>query len=179
MNSTIIFLHGKGSFHDHPKYAIFEKIARKEDAKIIGIDAPFPHKAGFRWFDGDNLGAEFSVSKKYLEEKIAQIVKAGNLEYENLIYLSHSQGGVMAINQALAFGAKKVIALAPCIMKDAIPDNPRKGFVIHWIEAGMDGVLDTDRKNSYRILQDLGINVVRTISEDSTHDIFAESLLNY
>ena len=102
-----------------------------------------------------------------------KILAERNINYGDVIYLGHSQGGDMAIRAALKHGAKMVVVLGADISdKFPLPEKIRTDFSVIWVGAGHDDVLDESRRASYKILQKLGVKVTYIFSPDSTHEIW-------
>jgi predicted esterase len=188
MKNVMIFLHGKGVPGRAPQYRIFRRVAIKEDAETIIIDAPFPHRDGFRWHDYNrNPGAEslkeFEFSMSHIEASVEKILLERKLNWNDLIWLGHSQGGGMAIMAALKHGAKKVIGMMPAL--DVQLELISKlgplhlDFPIYWVEAEHEEVIPKDRMDLWMQLKERGANIIHSVSKGSSHDKYAETVLGY
>jgi predicted esterase len=177
MKNTIVFLHGKGKKPTDCQYQIFSKIAEYYNADLIPITAPNIHKEGFRWHNGNKQSeneakAEFEKSVKHIETELRNILFSRKIKYSDIIWLGHSQGGDMAIRQALKYGARKVIVFASDISgKFPLSEKINTSFTIDWIESGNDSVLSEDRRASYKKLLLISVTVNYIFSPNSTHDI--------
>jgi predicted esterase len=176
MKNTMIFIHGKGTTPDDQKYNPFRELAKRMNADFISIIAPNLHSKGFRWHNGnkqspDEAAAEFAKSVAHLESETSRIIAERAISYDDIIWVGHSQGGDMAIRMALIHGAKQVIVFGADISgKFPIPKTINKNFVIDWIEAGNDDVLNEERRSSYKILQHMGIRINYLKNQNSTHN---------
>jgi predicted esterase len=178
LKNLIIFLHGKGVKPTDLRYKHFDKLAGYFNATIVPIVAPHTYRGAFRWHNGnkqslDEARAEFTESMTCIESETRKILAGRKLDYSDVIWLGHSQGGDMAIRQAMLHGAKRVVVFSADISPlFPLPPGMHKDFPIDWIEAEHDDVLSETRRDSYKILQGMGMKVNRIISPKSTHDNF-------
>lgn len=99
MKNLMIFLPGKGQTIDLSKYDIVKEIASKRNAELVGINAPYPHKEGFKWYEKtgrlgeEEVANQFNQSVEYLISKINEEAKKRNISYNDIIFCGHSQGG--------------------------------------------------------------------------------------
>jgi len=178
MKNLMIFLLGKGSYKDDPKYGVIREIAKKRQAEIFAFNAPMVHKNGFKWFDKREDIAAVNEALAFIASSIEKEIRARHLNYKDLIIAGHSQGAFLAIAIALLKGAKEVIALTPAFYSDKILEEAAyKNFPIYWIEAKNDMVVNEEMKRSYKILQNAGFDVRYILSENSTHDKFEASIV--
>jgi len=191
MKNTMIFLHGKGVPSKAPQYEIFKEVAAKENADYLIIDAPFPHRDGFRWHNynrepGEKSLQEFKSSLLHIETEAEKIMRERGIGWSDIIWIGHSQGSDMAIMTALKHGAKKVIGMMPSWEPEMLEkyyakaiQNSYLDFPIYWVEAENDTVLSKERKAGWKKLKVLGANVIHTISKGSGHDSYARTVLYY
>ncbi|MDR2933748.1 MAG: hypothetical protein LBU68_00485 [Rickettsiales bacterium] len=176
MKNTIIFLHGKGHHPSDSIYDVFRSLAVKMNADFLSITAPHPHKNGFRWNNAnkqssDEAKIEYEKSMTHLKIETEKILAERKISYNDVIWMGHSQGGDMAIRMALINGAKRIIVFGADVSRHFQLPVVKKNmsFVIDWIEAGTDIVLNDERKSSYKVLQDIGIKVNYIKSKKSEH----------
>ena len=176
MKKLMVFLHGKGAHKDDPKYKVIYEIAKKRDVEVFAINAPEPHKAGYKWFDkksGELAPDEIKPITDFVSEKIDDELRIRGFSYSDIIIAGHSQGGFLAMYIALLKGAKEVIALTSSFHQCEMIENANyTDFKLYWIEAGKDSVVSKEAKEGYKLLQNISVEVKYIFSEQSTHDDF-------
>lgn len=191
---TMIFLHGKGAYKDHPKYDIFGEIAEMEGADLIGINALFPHTnsqdptmKGFRWHNlgrdnGPRSWDEHYTSYHQIFNFIGNNFGIGQTS-RNLIFAGHSQGAALALYYALCNGAQKVISVNSSVVNPICGyeisqiQNPDTSFPVIWIQSAMDNLISEQDGNPQKLI-DLGVNVIQCLSQNSAHDDFDRDILS-
>ncbi|MDD4557152.1 MAG: dienelactone hydrolase family protein [Alphaproteobacteria bacterium] len=168
MKNLLIFLHGKGA-DQNDKQEFVTELANVYGADILSINAPLAHKQGFKWFnkiDGIVPQSEFSHSLNYVSE----IVSKASKDYEKIIFVGHSQGGIIAISAALEFGADVAISLCGDVPQGVlIPQNNYK-TKIFWVEGGKDEFLSSERKETYKFFEKNAYQLNYILSDQSSHN---------
>ena len=177
----LVFLHGAGS--DKNAYNdLVEQIAKRFDAKAISFNAPFPHPTKtnkFVWFnkfeqDGrrDAVIEDYYKSLEYIKEKLQEM--SSNLD--DIILFGHSQGGGIAVHIGMEMELNKVISVSGDLPYNI--EYKKKTYTpIYWFESAKDTYIDQNRKDSYKMLKKIGANLQYNILSNSTHNEFAEDLL--
>jgi len=178
----LVFLHGAGS--DKNAYNdLMLQIAKQFDAELISFNAPLPHPSKpnkFVWFnkfeqDGrrDAVVNDYNQSLEYIKAKILEL--GSNLE--DVILIGHSQGGGMAVSVGLEMKLNRVISVSGDLPYN-IEYEKKVDTPIYWFEGAKDTYIDQNRKDSYKLLQKLGANFQYYILPNSTHNEFADDLLD-
>ncbi len=177
----LVFLHGAGAdccaYHD-----FMGEIARYFDAELISFNAPFPHptkKNKFVWFNKiaqngrrDAVCEDYFASMQYIKNQLQKL----NVDLSDIILIGHSQGGGMAAHIGLELPLGAVIAVSADMPYNITYENKSK-TPIYWFEAGQDGYIDNNRKASYKLLQQINADLHYQILPNSTHNEFADELL--
>ena len=175
----MIFLHGKGKKPNEVLFNPLQDIAKSFDADLIPIAAQFKHRDGYRWHNINKQPetiSEFNQSLDYIDSEAKKILSTRKQNWNDIIWIGYSQGADIAVRMALSHGAKRLITISGDILeKIPLPEKQKTNFVTDWIEAGIDNVLKPERKESYKKLQSMGIQVNYIISADSKHFYIKET----
>ena len=96
---------------------------------------------------------------------------------EDAILVGHSQGGGIAVHIGLEMKLNRVISVSGDLPYNIKYEN--KAYTpIYWFEGAKDTYIDQNRKDSYKMLQKLGANFQYYILPNSTHNEFADDLLD-
>ncbi len=175
MKKLLVFFHPRGENKDFLK-VFTANLAEKFDAEVFSFNAPFEYEGGYQWLDATD-GVVSSIGKDQFEQSVMYSVDLINAEvnkrkmqFSDVIFAGNSQGGFMAVYMALRLGGK---AVALC---SAIPYELKEKFVLNyknapidWVEGAKDNLLTQVRKDSYKILVDMGCNLRYILNEKSTH----------
>lgn len=169
----LVFLYGKGA--DRTSYsAQMKRLADNLSAVYISFDAPFKHptKAGkFVWFNKieqnnrkDAVKEEYLFYLHYIKEKLQQL----NCPLSDIVLIGHSQGGGMAVNVGLELNLKAVFSICGD-MPYNLEYNNISQTPIYWFEGKNDAYISQERKDSYKILQKLNVNLCYKKIDDCSH----------
>lgn len=180
MRNILLFLHGKGATQNaHQDFV--GALARRFDAELMTLNAPFAHKQGYSWFGKTNVGGEMHLNEASFEYSlglIEQKILTLGVPLEQIIVCGHSQGGAMAIAMGLMLPLKKVISICGDIPFDVPSVVKMSAAEFVWVEGGQDIFLSSERKKSYQKLLGLGLNFCYLIDENTEHDCFSEGLVD-
>jgi predicted esterase len=169
----LIFLHGKGAdksaYHDE-----IEKLASDVGAEVISFNAPFLHpekQNKYVWFNKfeqngrrDAVTHEYSASLRFIKERLRQLP----YPLSDIVLVGHSQGGGMAVSVALELNLKCAISICGDLPYNLTYQNNSK-TPIYWLEGGSDEYISQERKDSYKILENLGVDLDYRVVSGCSH----------
>lgn len=170
---VIVFLHGKGA--DKSAYhKEIEKFASDVGAEVISFNAPLEYSEKqdkYVWFNKfeqngrrDAVEQEYSASLQFIKEKLRQL----SYPLSAVVLIGHSQGGGMAVSVALELNLKCAISICGDLPYNLTYHNSSQ-TPIYWLEGEQDTYINQERKNSYQILEKLGVNFSYRVVPDCTH----------
>lgn len=169
----LIFLHGKGN-DKSAYYEQFSQLAENLGAEFLSFNAPFPHpvkKDKFVWFnklERDNhqeaLEQEYLFSINYIKEELQEL----SYPLSEIVLVGHSQGGCMAVSVALELDIKCAVSICGDLPYNLTYQNNSK-TPIYWFEGGSDEYISQERKDSYKILENLGVDLDYRVVSGCTH----------
>lgn len=179
---NLVFLHGSGAdceaYHN-----LMLKIAQIFEAELFTFNAPLPHpdkQNKFVWFNKvqkddrrDAVEKDYWASIEYIKRKLEDL----DLNLADTIFIGHSQGGGMAVHIGLELNLKAAISICGDLPYNITYIN-KAHTPIFWFEAAEDGYIDTSRKASYKILENLGVDLHYQILPTSTHKDFEKDILS-
>lgn len=179
---NLVFLHGSGAdckaYHN-----LMSEIAQILDAELIIFNAPFPHpdkQNKFVWFNKvlkegrrDAVEKDYWSSVDYIKQQLENL----KLNPADTILIGHSQGGGMAAHMGLELNLKAVISICGDLPYNITYTN-KAHTPIFWFEAAKDGYIDASRKASYKMLENLGVELHYQILPTSTHKDFEQDILS-
>ncbi len=177
----LVFLHGSGA--DKLAYNdLMSIVAQKVNAELISFNAPFPHltkENKFVWFNKveqnerrDAVLEEYFYSLEYIKDKLKEL----SCDLNDIVLTGHSQGGGMAVHTGLELNLNSVISICGDLPYD-INYDCKSMTPIYWFEGGQDSYINQQRKESYKMLEDIRADLHYKILPNSTHNEFAEDLL--
>lgn len=186
MKNLLVYLHGFGSVSSE-NIEFQENLAHKLNAHLLSPQAELPsgrERGGFAWypFSADwkhELNNRWFIGQQGLIYKEIQIkLKELKLDWNSVILSGRSQGAFTALKAALCgvIPNPKIIAMfnGYYIDKGLFPImEENKNIPILWMNSKKDTVLPEDSKNSYRILNDKGINPKVMTLNNSDHDVLS------
>lgn len=179
---NLVFLHGSGAdckaYHN-----LMSEIAQIFDAELITFNAPLPHpdkQNKFVWLNKvlkegrrDAVEKDYWASVDYIKRKLEDL----DLNLADTIIIGHSQGGGMAAHIGLELNLKAAISICGDLPYNINYVN-KAHTPIFWFEAAEDGYIDTFRKASYKVLENLGADLYYQILPTSTHKDFKQDILS-
>ena len=169
----LVFLHGKGS--DKNAYGEqLKKLAKHLSAELVSFNAPFSHqnkKDKFLWFNKfeqnnrrDAIKEEYSHSLNYIEQKLHEL----SCPLSDIVLIGHSQGGGIATDVGLRQNLKGVFSICGDLPYNLEYKNNSQS-PIYWLEGKDDTYISQERKNSYKLLTNLGVNLHYQCVPNCTH----------
>lgn len=169
----LIFLHGKGA-DETAYYGALKALAERIGAEFLSFNAPFQcssYKNRFLWYNKfeqngrrDAIEEEYLYSLNYIKEKLQNVP----CSLSDVILIGHSQGGGMAAAVALALDLKCAVSICGDLPYNLTYKSNSK-TPIYWLEGGLDKYITQERKDSYKILENLGVDLHYYLVSDCTH----------
>lgn len=169
----LVFLHGKGS--DKNAYSEqLKNLAEHLSVEFVSFNAPFSHqnkKGKFLWFNKfeqnsrrDAIKEEYAYALNYIEQKLQEL----NCPLSDIVLIGHSQGGGMAVNIGLRLNLKCVFSICGDLPYNLVYKNCSQ-TPIYWFEGKDDNYINQERKDSYKLLTKMGVNLHYQCISDCTH----------
>ena len=169
----LVFLHGKGS--DKSAYSKqLKNLAERLSVDIVSFNAPFSHqnkKDKFLWFNKfeqnnrrDAIKEEYLYSLNYIEQKLKEL----SCPLSDIVLIGHSQGGGMAVDIGLRLNLKCVFSICGDLPYNLVYKNYSQ-TPIYWFEGKDDSYINQERKDSYKLLANLGVNLHYHCIPNCTH----------
>lgn len=169
----LVFLHGKGADKDAYSEQL-RKLAGNLSADIVSFNAPLAHptkKDKFVWFNKiennnrqEAIEEEYRHSVNFIEEKLQKL----NYPLSDIVLIGHSQGGGIAVSVALELNLKCAISICGDLPYNLKYVNKAE-TPIYWLEGECDSYINRERKDSYKILKALGVNLNYRLVPNCTH----------
>ncbi|MBR6412728.1 MAG: alpha/beta fold hydrolase [Alphaproteobacteria bacterium] len=177
----LVFLHGSGS--DESAYGeLMLTLARFFNADLVCLRAPFKHPQKtdkYTWFNKfeqnhrrDAVVDEYTYSLQYIKEHLNNLTT----NPQDIILVGHSQGGGMAVHVGLEVNLACVISINGDLPYNFSYKNTTN-TPIYWFESKQDTYINTDRKQSYRLIEN-NKNFHLLTLDNSTHTDFTDDFLN-
>lgn len=177
----LVFLHGSGA-NQFTYNDLMSAVAQKVNATLISFNAPFPHltkENRFVWFNKveqngrrDAVLEEYFYSLEYIKDKLKEL----SCDLNDIILIGHSQGGGIAVHVGLELNLNSVISICGDLPYN-INYDCQSMTPIYWLEGGKDSYINQQRKESYKMLENMKVDWHYKILPTSTHNEFAEDLL--
>lgn len=169
----LVFLHGKGS--DKNAYSKqLKDLAERLSVDLVSFNAPFSHqnkKDKFLWFNKfeqnnrrDAIKEEYEYALKYIEQKLKELP----CPLSDIVLIGHSQGGGMAVNIGLHLNLKCAFSICGDLPYNLVYKNCSQ-TPIYWFEGKDDNYINQERKDSYKLLTKMGVNLHYQCISDCTH----------
>lgn len=170
----LVFLHGKGSNHSAYEKQL-EELAKNLSAEYVSFDAPLNYESlsnRFTWFNKIEANGrkravkeEHEYSLAYIKERLEQL---GCL-LSDVVLIGHSQGGGMAVCTGLELGLKAVFSICGDLPYNIKYIN-KSQTPIYWFEGNDDTYISKERKESYKILQEIKANLYYIVIDECSHN---------
>lgn len=151
------------------------------DRPYYSFNAPFPYKNGYMWFDRDEKGEAdkkmLAYSLEFILKKIKNLIEKEKLKDEDITFIGHSQGGVMAVLVSEHIKASKIITLAADVFPGIDIKNKNIQSKIYWLEGENDTKLNENRKESVNRLIECKYNVEYSIVKGVEHSKFPKIIV--
>ena len=169
----LVFLHGKGA--DKNAYnQQMKRLASYLSADYVSFNAPFCYlekKDKYLWFNKfeqnnrrDAIKEEYLYSLDYVKKELQKLP----VLLSDVVLIGHSQGGGMAVDVGLRLNLKAVFSICGDLPYNLKYISESK-TPIYWLEGEDDTYINQERKDSYKILEKLGVDVHYRLVSNCTH----------
>ncbi|HRX64027.1 MAG TPA: hypothetical protein P5060_02890 [Candidatus Absconditabacterales bacterium] len=182
----LIFLHGFGFDKDNNKESI-QQLADGLGVEYFSFNALFDsqrERGGYSRFGMDKITKKSIYDNKihksidYIDFTINKQLEKRNLKREDIILCGRSQGAFMSIYTGLTNNKKCHSIISLCgFAREGIEINIKSKPEIIRLEAKNDTVLSQERKESYKKLQQDGIEVNYILDTKSDHDNISQEAI--